>query len=396
MNRSKKKNIKYLLNTGAPNGEHVAYINDDEASILRYMGGSGRTDNNPYGIPSYDDVDESGGDFGDYSGEGDSSYGGGDDEQTSPQSDYSGSAKYDTINSASDTYSQAIDDAIKRNIANNAIVEQNRQNASATNAFTAMPSLQYNDPNDIFDGNPYNPDLGMDFSLSDLLESNTRYQDPDPDGLFGYESKGNTLDMNKEQQNPNSFYNLNTLEEEQKKAEDVGSKFASLFGIGSDLEYDKNTGWKEGTQFSPTSFVNSPVGFAVTPGSALLAPALNMMGNKTITRNGLTSNLIDKTRDYDSFADKLFGPKATYPEYSPSSTEELNDPNVFGDDGGSDESMSMFGRRMPRRQPVRQAPVEDNLPPVAGPLDYYQQDYEKQYSYWDGNKFVLAPLVRKV
>ena len=51
---------------------------------------------------------------------------------------------------------------------------------------------------------------------------------------------------------------------------------------------------------------------------------------------------------------------------------------------------------MPRRQPVRQAPVEDNLPPVAGPLDYYQQDYEKQYSYWDGNKFVLAPFVRKV
>ena len=390
MNRSKKKNIKYLLNTGAPDGEHVAYINDDEASILRYMGGSGRTDNNPYGIPSYDDVDESGDDGGESSYGGDESSGQDDAGYGDAGSGYDTPFGIDEGNDSGINY-QAIYDGIERNIANNAIVEKNIQdeNRRTLEAVAAMPSLQWNDPNDIFNGNPYNSDYGMDFSLSDLLESNTiGYKDPDPDGLFGYESKGNTLDINKEQQNPNSFYNLNTLEKEQKEAEDVGSKFASLFGIGSDLEYDPQTGWKEGTQFSPTSFVNSPVGFAVTPGAALLAPAFNMMGNKTITRDGQTANLIDNTRNYDSFSDKVFGPN---PQYSPN-----NNPNVFGDDGGNDESTTMFGRRMPRRQPVRQAPVEDNLPPVAGPLDYYQQDYEKQYSYWDGNKFVLAPFVRKV
>ena len=101
--------IKNLINRNAPAGEQVAFINQREADLLRRSGGSGRTDNNPYGIPSYDDVDESGGDDGDYSGEGDSSYGGGDDEQTSPQSDYGGSAMFadslDSINSASGLYS---------------------------------------------------------------------------------------------------------------------------------------------------------------------------------------------------------------------------------------------------------------------------------------------------
>ena len=80
--------IKNLINRNAPAGEQVAFINEREADLLRRSGGSGRTDNNPYGIPSYDMAD---------------------DEQTSPQSDDGGSAmdgdSGDSINSASGMYS---------------------------------------------------------------------------------------------------------------------------------------------------------------------------------------------------------------------------------------------------------------------------------------------------
>jgi len=67
--------IKNLINRNAPAGEQVAFINEREVDLLRRSGGSGRTDNNPYGIPSYDDLDESGGDYGDYSGAGEPSFG---------------------------------------------------------------------------------------------------------------------------------------------------------------------------------------------------------------------------------------------------------------------------------------------------------------------------------
>ena len=73
--------IKNLINRNAPAGEQVAFINQREADLLRRSGGSGRTDNNPYGIPSYvggGEPDDYGGDSGDtsgFGGEGDS-YGG--------------------------------------------------------------------------------------------------------------------------------------------------------------------------------------------------------------------------------------------------------------------------------------------------------------------------------
>lgn len=67
--------IKNLINRNAPAGEQVAFINEREADLLRRSGGSGRTDNNPYGIPSYyggGGMDGTGGDYGDS----DASFGG--------------------------------------------------------------------------------------------------------------------------------------------------------------------------------------------------------------------------------------------------------------------------------------------------------------------------------
>ena len=91
--------IKNLINRNAPAGEQVAFINEREADLLRRSGGSGRTDNNPYGIPSYvggGEPDDYGGDSGDtsgFGGEGDS-YGG-----DSPDLDYGRPTEPGTANS---------------------------------------------------------------------------------------------------------------------------------------------------------------------------------------------------------------------------------------------------------------------------------------------------------
>ena len=42
-----------MLNMLAPKDEQLAYINEEEAGILRLLGGSGTTENNPAGIPSF-------------------------------------------------------------------------------------------------------------------------------------------------------------------------------------------------------------------------------------------------------------------------------------------------------------------------------------------------------
>ena len=93
--------IKNLINRNAPAGEQVAFINEREADLLRRSGGSGRTDNNPYGIPSYvggGEPDDYGGDSGDsFSGEPDdsgNSYGG-----DSPDLDYGRPTEPGTANS---------------------------------------------------------------------------------------------------------------------------------------------------------------------------------------------------------------------------------------------------------------------------------------------------------
>ena len=42
-----------MLNSMAPEDEQLAYINEEEAGILKLLGGSGTTENNPAGIPSF-------------------------------------------------------------------------------------------------------------------------------------------------------------------------------------------------------------------------------------------------------------------------------------------------------------------------------------------------------
>ena len=42
-----------MLNMVAPKDEQLAYINEEEAGILKLLGGSGTTENNPAGIPSF-------------------------------------------------------------------------------------------------------------------------------------------------------------------------------------------------------------------------------------------------------------------------------------------------------------------------------------------------------
>lgn len=105
--------IKNLINRNAPAGEQVAFINEREADLLRRSGGSGRTDNNPYGIPSYvggGEPDDYGGDSGDtsgFGGEGDS-FGG-----DSPDLDYgrpTGSVPANSVNPTGRTTDQIVFD----------------------------------------------------------------------------------------------------------------------------------------------------------------------------------------------------------------------------------------------------------------------------------------------
>lgn len=185
-------------------------------------------------------------------------------------------------------------------------------------------------------------------------------------------------------------YNLQEVEEAQKDS-DQGF-FGGLFGTNYAPEFVEGEGWRSINNTSLKDVATSPVGSLVT--GALGAPALLAAGVKgydmlTPETNKYGSIVMDQTKNYDPTGlDSLFG---SNPQYSPN-----NNQTAFGNNSGDDESSSIFDRRSSRRQFTEQAPVEDNLPPVAGPLDYYQQDYEKQYSYWDGNKFVLAPFVRKV
>ena len=209
--------IKDLLNTGAPNGEHLAYINDDEASILKYMGGSGRTDNNPYGIPSYDDVDESGDDGGE------SSYGG--DESSGQDDSGYGSigSGYDTPISLEGYYgvnTPGYDELIPSYI---------NTDSRPPGYFGNMVSSP-----DAFGGNPVgggsglNAGLGYDFR--DGSEYNTNYYDLTPERPYEYM--------------PDDNYNQAV-----EGTEDFTSWLGSLFGITSPLEYDGKK-FSEGTGFS--------------------------------------------------------------------------------------------------------------------------------------------------
>ena len=50
---NKTRQMADMLNMMAPEDEQLAYINEEEAGILKLLGGSGTTENNPAGIPSF-------------------------------------------------------------------------------------------------------------------------------------------------------------------------------------------------------------------------------------------------------------------------------------------------------------------------------------------------------
>jgi len=50
---NKTRQMADMLNMMAPEDEQLAYINEQEAGILKLLGGSGTTENNPAGIPSF-------------------------------------------------------------------------------------------------------------------------------------------------------------------------------------------------------------------------------------------------------------------------------------------------------------------------------------------------------
>ena len=229
--------IKDLLNTGAPNGEHLAYINDDEAALLRKAGGSGRTDNNPYGIPSYDDVDESG-DGDDYSGEGDTSYSGGD-----------GGASTSTFGLNPATLL-----GLQRRISDSDIIP-----------YTSSP--------DAFGGNPVGGGTGLNAGLGygrDGSDYNA--------GLAPY-----TYDPTYEYM-PDDNYNQ-AVED----TEDFTSWLGSLFGITSPLEYDGKK-FSEGTGFSLMDNPALDLGLGAVTGG--LYPAIKNSA-KNVYRGNYLNAIVD-------------------------------------------------------------------------------------------------------
>tara|TARA_R110000824_G_scaffold393400_1_gene592535 strand:+ start:141 stop:1535 length:1395 start_codon:yes stop_codon:yes gene_type:complete len=252
MNRS-KKNIQYLLNTGAPNGEHVAYINDDEASILKYMGGSGRTDNNPYGIPSFaeddGDSDDSGGgensgSSGEDTGSNESSYGGDDggqgytDEFDNLAQSYitgrpSGSVPANSVNPTGRTTDQIVFDD-----------NYNRMGSFGNLHHDLNPQGTYGSPyssqleliNSIRTARPTDPKFAQ---IMQNLHSQNKYFNKlainhraDPDIRNVYEKESQRLD---------SIINANLgRPEAEKEANDFTSKAAGAFGFKDSVEYDPN------------------------------------------------------------------------------------------------------------------------------------------------------------
>ena len=256
MNNQYSMGIKDLLNTGAPNGEHLAYINDDEASILKYMGGSGRTDNNPYGIPSYDDVDESGGgdDGDDYSGEGDTSYSGGDGGASTSTFGITPSLEgYYGVNTPG--YDELIPSYINTD-------------SRPPGYFGNMVSSP-----DAFGGNPVGGGTGLNAGLGygrDGSDYNSFYYTQPPDRPYEYMSDDN--------------YNQAV-----EGTEDFTSWLGSLFGITSPLEYDGKK-FSEGTGFSIMDNPALDLGLGAVTGG--LFPTIKNAA-KNVYRGNYLNALID-------------------------------------------------------------------------------------------------------
>ena len=220
--------IKDLINRNAPSGEQVAFINEREADLLRRSGGSGRTDNNPYGIPSYDDVDESGGDEGDYSGEGDSDYGGGDGGASTstfgnvPSSRPTGSVPANSVNPTGRTTDQIVFDDNYNRLGSfgNLYHSLNPQGTQGTGRSGGSNPLS----NLLAPGQRKNiPQMGTP-ELQDLMNSSVLRDDFDQDrNYYGAEAEAN----------------------------DFTSFLSSLFGFQSPVEYNADTDkYEEGTEFS--------------------------------------------------------------------------------------------------------------------------------------------------
>ena len=254
--------IKDLLNMTAPSGEQVAFINEREADLLRRSGGSGRTDNNPYGIPSYDDVDESGGDFGDYSGEGDSSYGDANSGQDDAGYGDAGSG-YDTPISLEGYYgvnTPGYDELIPSYI---------NTDSRPPGYFGNMVSSP-----DAFGGNPVGGGSGLNAGLGYDFIDGSEYNA----GLAPY-----TYDPTYEYM-PDDNYNQ-AVED----TEDFTSFLGSLFGVTSPLEYDGKK-FSEGTGFSLMDNPALDLGLGAVTGG--LFPAIKNSA-KNIARGNYLNAVVD-------------------------------------------------------------------------------------------------------
>lgn len=186
----------------------------------------------------------------------------------------------------------------------------------------------------------------------------------------------------------NGFYNLEDVEKAQQDSEQ--GFLGSLFGVEYAPEFEEGKGWDSVNNTSLNSVASSPAGSLVS--TVLGAPAVlgaslagyNLLSPET---NKYGSIVMDQTKDYDpSILDSIFGAN---PEYN----TDVQQPMLA--DNNDEDYVLPTNRNIFNRQPNTTAPVDATEEDVPGPLDFYQQPYEKQFSYWDGNKFVLAPFKRK-
>lgn len=187
---------------------------------------------------------------------------------------------------------------------------------------------------------------------------------------------------------PDNYYDLQALQEAQLESEDFGSKFGSLFGVGSELEFNPNKGWEEGTQFSPESFATSPVGGGLT--SLALGPLLGPLALPAskgiqygVGKNKGGAEVMDYTRNYDFNPMQPFGQN---PQYNPHGSEGLP-PGTFGDGGPAGEQGPTQSAQVLNTPQNTEASVLPTPPEAVRPWDHLQQQ-------WDGNNFLLAPLRR--
>jgi len=222
----------------------------------------------------------------------------------------SGNGKYGSIPSNLTITPPNLKGALDKNISittqdiNRARAAKNAAAASKVGELGSRPSLDY-------DYDPSDDDYDETYTLSDVT---------------------------REQEDPTSYYNLSQLEGAQKDSEDFGSKVASFFGIGSELEYTPGAGWEEGTQFSAASIANSWGGGALLSAAFGILPTLIVAKGLQKIEDQNKPEVYDYTHDYNSFESRmksftqhLFGPNA---EYDPHGASGLPD-GTFGDNNST-------------------------------------------------------------